>query len=169
MDRLSLTGDLRGRGVGTDDINRLTVPVDMIGPRLRIIFLHKDCRLRPDLAMADYVHHAAEREIVIRLVIDGIRMTFGSTGRMVVGKPKNRQVRHLVRRIQAFKFLRPVIDAILIGDVEVERRKTRVHDPRRRRNGRRHMDRVIRHNAAGGRRLAFLAERRLVEVTPGIG
>ena len=119
--------------------------------------------------MADELNYAAEREIIIRLIVDGIRMIFRGTGRMVVRQPKNRQIRNLVGGLKTLKVPGPGIDSILIGDVEVERRKVRVHDLRRGRYGRGHMDRVIGDNAAGSRRLAFLAERSLVEVTPCIG
>src|SRR5690242_5612867 len=119
--------------------------------------------------MADDVNHAAESKIVVGLVVDRIRMVFRGAGSMVIRKPKNRQIGDLIGSIQALEFLSPVIDAVLVWNPQIERRIVRVHNLCRRGNGRGYIDRVVGDNTAGGWRLAFFAQRSLIEVAPGIG
>src|SRR6185437_15758903 len=121
---------LWGGGVGADDIDRLAMAVDMVGAVLRIVFFNKDGRLRPDLTVTYRVDDAAQSEIVVCLVVDGIRMTLQCACGVIVGKPKDCQVGNLVRLNEPLEVVEPVVDTVLVRDGEIERRIVRIHDLR---------------------------------------
>ena len=52
MDHLALARRLWRGGIGADDIDWLAMAINMVDAVLGIIFLDKDCRLSPDLAVA---------------------------------------------------------------------------------------------------------------------
>ncbi len=84
-------------------------------------------------------------------------MAFRGSGSVVVRKPQNRQIGNLIGRIQPLELGYPVIHSVLVGNHEIERRIMRVHDPGRGGNIGGYADRIIRNDATGVRRFAFLA------------
>ena len=120
--------------VGADDIARAAVTVHVVNTGLRIIFRDKDRRRRPDRAVADGVDKTANGQVVIGL--------HGCRGRLPAGvvgaDPHELQLGHGAVGNVVLEILIPDIEAILVGDAQVELRVVLdgvVHQVRERRVG----------------------------------
>src|SRR5208337_3511842 len=104
--------------VGANHITRAAVSVDVVDAVLRVVFLDEDRRRIPDTTVADDVDYATDGQIVVGLFGNRVRRTSG----VVAHDPQefqlgNRIVSHILGEI-----LFPDIDAVLIGDAQIELR-----------------------------------------------
>ena len=104
--------------VGAHDIARAAVTVDVVHAILRVVFLDEYRRVIPHAAVADDVDYSTNGQVVIGLFGCGVRRA----SRVVAHDPQefqlgNRVVCHILGEI-----LLPDIDAVLIGDAQIELR-----------------------------------------------
>ena len=92
--------------------------VDVVDAVLRVVFLDEDRRRGPHGAVADDVDKAAQGQVVIGL--HGLR---GRRAAGVVGAdPHDFQLGHRTGRHVLGEVLLPDIDAVLVGDAQIELR-----------------------------------------------
>ena len=92
--------------------------VDVVDAGLRVVFLDKDRRILPDRAVADGVDKAAKGQVVIGLHGCRVRRATGVVG----ADPHELQLGHLTGRYVLIEVLLPDIEAVLVGDVQIELR-----------------------------------------------
>ena len=106
--------------VGADDIARAAVTVDVVNAVLRVVFLDEDRRRWTTWAVADGVDKAANGQVVIGLHGCRVRRPAGVVG----ADPHELQLGH--RAVSATSFcevLLPDIEAVLVGDAQIELRE----------------------------------------------